>query len=328
MISVIIPVYNSEKYIEKCINSILNSSFNDFEIIVVDDGSIDETYNIISKLSKKDKRIRIIKISNGGSAHARNIGLQNVRGDYVTFVDSDDYVDKDYLKELYEAIVTYNLDMVECDYRIISNYEDYNEIIQNKKNHIYIIDNIAKLNQLCERNTYLKSVVLWNKIYKKELFDNIQFVENKGIDDEYIIHKIIYKAKKIGLIENKLYNYYVNNNSQMRGKPDLKRLDNLDAIESQLCFFDEKKLYSIKEKLLFRYYRTVIDDIYFVKKYFPNEKNIINDLKKKRKGWSRILLSGKISIKEKVYLILTRYFSSLAYYIRNRIIGNNKVISN
>ena len=126
MISIIIPVFNGEKYIDRCLQSIRNSSYQEFEIIIIDDGSSDNTLSIIKKYEAQDNRIKVISKINGGSASARNVVIQNAKGQYIAFIDADDYIHKDYLKILYNNINDDDIDIVECDFAIV--YNDFEEV--------------------------------------------------------------------------------------------------------------------------------------------------------------------------------------------------------
>ena len=326
MISVIIPVHNGLNTIKKCIESILVSTFCDFEIIAVDDGSTDGTEKVLEDIAKEDDRVKVVHKINGGSASARNMGIEKAKGEYIMFVDADDFVNKKYLEEMHLSIDEKGLDLVECGFYVVDGKSALFGSGCVNDGSINIIDGGEKLNEFCDNDTYLKSVVLWNKIYKKELFNDVKFVEGKPIDDEYVIYKIFYKAKKIGILNKCLYNYCIDNVSQMRGAPSLKKLDCIDAIEAQLKFFSGKGLKRIEEKIRFRYYRVIIDNINYVKKYFPDETQVIKDLIEKRKGWYKALSCKDKSVKEKAYMVLTRYMPNIAYYVRDRIKGKNDII--
>lgn len=330
MISIIIPVYNAEKYIEKCLDSILQSKYDNYEIIIVNDGSTDKTEEIIKNYQILYKNIKLITKNNGGSASARNVGLDNAQGEYIAFVDADDYIDMNYLNIMYEIMKKNDVDIVECDFNVVKNnniikgpsYNDLKNIDKNTK----IITNIEKLEKFCSRKDYLKTAVLWNKLYKKDLFTDIRFVENKGIDDEFIIHKIIYKAKLIATTNMKLYYYYLSDNSQMRNKSSLKKIDNIEAIEDQMKFFEENGLSNLRKQLYYRYYRSIMYGYVYVKKYFPNEKEILLKLNNKRRKMYKLILSKYLSTKEKIYLICYRISPTIFNLICKVVDRSDKII--
>ncbi len=308
MISIIIPVYNAQTYIERCLKSIQCQSFVDFEVLIIDDGSTDNTYNISFNFSVLDKRFRVFHKENGGSASARNVGLKLAKGAYVAFIDADDYVHPDYLIRLYSIAKENDVEIVQCGFIVVT---DDTEKTIFKSERISFYTNIDFLENFCRKETYLKTAVLWNKLYKKELFEGLKFPEGKGIDDEYLIYKVIYRAEKIAECDNNLYYYYMSCNSQMRSAPTLKRIDSVEAIEGQLDFFNsikQKKLYNM---LLYRYYSNVVGAYYFVKEYFPDEKETLLKLKKKKKNWKNALQVKEIPVKDKILLCFKVFFPKI-----------------
>ena len=168
-VSVIIPVYNVEKYIDKCLSSLVNQTLKDIEIIVVNDGSPDNSQKIIDKYVKKyPKKIKSFIKENGGQGSARNFGLTKANGEYIGYVDSDDYVELDMYEKLYNKAKTNNYDIVTCgNYNVSENYE-------NK-----IVDNIVTIYKSKTENIIFGKMAVWNKIYKKEILvnNNIEFKE-------------------------------------------------------------------------------------------------------------------------------------------------------
>jgi glycosyltransferase involved in cell wall biosynthesis len=312
-ISVIIPIYNAEKYLEKCINSLLNQTYSDYELILVDDGSKDNSGNICDYYANKYSNIIVVHKENGGSASARNVGICKAKGNYISFVDSDDYVKDNFLERMVELANIYNADLVECSFKIVKNYND--DLIEkdDKCKTIKKMSNNEMLEAFCSKKDYLKSAVLWNKLIKKELFSNLRFIEGKGIDDEYIIHEILYRSKISIVINDELYFYYMSEGSQMRSGYSLKALDSIEAIENQLKFFKDinnKKLYNM---LLYRYFSAICINYYLVKSLFENKTDLIIDLNQKRKNWGNALLVKEIPICDKLILILKRFFPAIIY---------------
>lgn len=316
MISIIVPVYNGEKWLRRCLDSILKMSFSDYELIIVNDGSTDDTYNILNYYKEYDQRIKVINKSNGGSGSARNVGISLAIGDYISFIDSDDMVDEDFLSILYKTMIEYDVDIVECNFESILN--DKSKIKRDEKNYkVNVISNEKKLEEFCNKNTYLKTAVLWNKLFKKKLFSNLKFVENKGIDDEFLIHLLIYRANTIAVIDKTLYFYCLTENSQMRSKRTLKQLDSIEAIENQLNFFLNIKKHHLYNMLLYRYYATIMLNYEFVKNEFPKEYQLINELKMKRKTFYKALSVKETTLFDKVCLLLNRYFPKTFYKIQD-----------
>lgn len=172
-ISIIVPVYNVEKYLERCLDSILSQSFNAFELILVNDGSTDNSYKICEKYSYNDKRIKLINKENGGLSSARNAGIEASQGEYIGFIDSDDYIDKFMYEILYNYAEKNKSDIVICKYKKVDANFGMNENLNYNVEEINY-SNFQALNQLYEENN-IEFVVMWNKLYKRSLFDNIKF---------------------------------------------------------------------------------------------------------------------------------------------------------
>ena len=197
MFSVIVPVYNVEKYLDKCLASILGQTFKDYECIIVDDGSPDNSNTIIDNYVKKDQRFKVIHQKNMGLSAARNVGLDIAKGDYITFIDSDDYIANDYLEKFASKITSTDADIVICGF--IEVYAEYIKEVSSKSENT---DEIKK-NILAD----VLHAYPWNKCYKKDLFQNIRFPVNKIFEDLLTIPEVCLNAHKIVCIPEKLYYY-------------------------------------------------------------------------------------------------------------------------
>ena len=245
LISIIVPIYNVEKYLKKCIESIINQTYKNIEIILVDDGSPDNCGIICDEYSQKDKRIIVIHKENGGLSDARNKGIDIAKGDYLTFIDSDDFVNIDYIEKLYNSIKLNNTKLAQCG---ISKVNENNEIIE-KLNYDenYIKTSHEILNELYGKHL-IENVVVWNKMYAKELFKNIRFPVGKIHEDEFTTYKLIYYSKNVAIVSDSLYNYRQNNASIMGRKFNIKRLNLLEALEQRIQFFWDKNEKDLYEK--------------------------------------------------------------------------------
>ena len=284
VISVIVPVYNVEQYLDKCINSILNQTYKNIEVILVDDGSPDNCGKVCDEYSKMDSRIKVIHKENGGLSDARNVGIDNANGKYICFVDSDDYIENRYIELLYRAIKENNVDIAQCGINKISNDEIFIENIGYKKNEVK--SSKKMLEDLYTTNW--ENIVVWNKMYLKELFDNIRFPKGKIHEDEYTTYKILYKTKEIVILNKCLYNYRQNSQSITGKQFNIKRLNCLEALNERLSFFDrnnEDKLYELTLKA----YLVMLRGCYInVKKYIKNSQDIQKKIKKEYKEKSEI----------------------------------------
>ena len=209
-ITVIVPVYNVENYLEKCLDSLINQTYKNLEIIVINDGSTDNSGEICQEYAQKDNRIVYIEKENGGLSDARNVGLDKMTGSYVTFIDSDDWVELDYVEILYKKIIEYQADIS------VGNYYSYNEDEETYYFHIYgdsyyekVYDNISIFENLYESQE-MKSFALisaWGKLYKAKLFDYLRFEKGKLGEDGYFNQKMYLSVNKVVYLNKGLYAY-------------------------------------------------------------------------------------------------------------------------
>lgn len=231
--SIIVPVYNIENYIEKCITSILNQNYNNYEIIIVNDGSTDNSVKIVDEI--KSDKIKLVNKKNGGLSSARNEGLKYAIGDYIWFIGGDDYIEKDALKILNNYLLEDNYDVISFRY-----YRVY------KENKTLQID---KMDIKDKRQYPLVNTSAWGKIYRRDFFvnNNFQFTEGKIYEDLSLIPFIMCKAEKVKFIEEPLYNYIYRTDSIMNptGKFKENRDDKFFAIDTLYQLFKNE---GIKEQ--------------------------------------------------------------------------------
>lgn len=256
-ISVIVPIYNIEQYLKNCVDSIINQSYKNLEIILVDDGSTDNSGKMCDEYKNSDARVKVIHKENGGLASARNIGLDNATGNYIGFIDGDDIIHPDFYSTLYNLLLKENVDIAECNFLRIpmENSLEVEKILseENKKQDIENIkyDNKHALNLLFGSylTPYIKKVVVWNKLYKKELWQNIRFPLGRLHEDEFTTFRILYEAKTFAETNSYLHGYMQTKNSIMRQTIKAKRVqDNLEAYVEACKFFKEKNELEIEVK--------------------------------------------------------------------------------
>lgn len=225
LISVIIPVYKVEAYLDKCISSVVEQTYQNLEIILVDDGSPDNCPTMCDAWARKDNRIRVIHQKNAGGAAARNIALDAARGDLIAFVDSDDYIAAIMFEKLFALLEATGADIAECAYKLV--YDDYEHLENEDDAKIRVFTTQEALRQ----NLYNTSCqqVIWNKIYKKNTIGTIRFVEGKTIDDEYFTYQVIGNSASIVVSTACMYFYRQQNSSVMHQTYSIKRLDTLGA---------------------------------------------------------------------------------------------------
>ena len=238
LISIIIPIYNVEKYLNRCIESIVNQTYKNLEIILVDDGSPDNCPMMCDNWAKKDTRIIVIHKINGGLSDARNYGIEKSRGKYIAFVDSDDYIELHYIEYLYELLINNNADIACCGH--VNTVDDSVLFTENRflnKTEIYTSYEICK--KLL--TTFpVNLVTAWGKLYKRELVILNPFPIGRICEDEATTYKYYYLSKKIVVGNMNLYAYFTNQNSIIHKAKNSINNDNFWAQEQRAYFFERK----------------------------------------------------------------------------------------
>lgn len=315
LISVIVPVYKVEDYLKRCVDSILNQTYENFELILVDDGSPDNCGQMCDIYAELDARIRVVHKENGGLSDARNAGLKVCTGDYIVFIDSDDWISKYYLEQLYCILKSTGSDVVECeviktDKMIMEDenlpdaqYSEYNTeealslLIQDKCFHQYV----------------------WNKIYRKSVIEDIWFEKGKTNEDEFWTYQVFGKSQKITKMNFELYYYFQRASSIMGTGFNIKRLDAIEAKAERQNYLDVNFPSLVKKGRL---------NLFFSCMYAGQMSIIYLDKNEKKKAFS--LLKNIIEkyiditfveelprIRDKIWLLLGMANFKFACMIRN-----------
>lgn len=235
LISVIVPVYNEEKHLGECLESLLNQTFRDYEVICINDGSTDKCGDILKEFAARDSRITVITQQNKGLSVARNVGVENSSSPYIAYVDSDDFVHPRFLETLYETAVENDADITGCNFGKIYDKETLPDLNGMKPKTF-----VPALNVLLSKKNFIHFNV-WNKLYKRELISDISFVEGIYFEDWVYNCCVFAKARNFVWINEKLYGYRIWNNSIMRSKFNLKKLnDYVTGVHSVRKFYKEK----------------------------------------------------------------------------------------
>lgn len=240
LVSVIVPIYGVEQYLERCIKSIQNQTYNNLEILLVDDGSPDNCGEICDKYAEKDSRIRVIHKQNGGLSDARNAGIEVASGEYYFLLDSDDWIHNQTIEIMMRMITDNNCDLAICGYQYAYEGKEYAD---KKLNLTDVLGQYKQVNSYRAQEIYftnpdkrLEYTVAWNKIYHKDLFNNIRYPKGKVHEDEFTTFKLLHEAGNIGIIKEPLYYYFVRNDSIM-GEFKASRFDAFDGYLEKMRFY-------------------------------------------------------------------------------------------
>lgn len=236
-LSIIIPVYNVRRWLEETVQSVLNQTFRDFELILVDDGASDGSAELCDAFAAGDSRVRVIHQENAGVSAARNAGLDAAQGEYIGWVDSDDIVEKDMFQRLMTLAETHNADIAQCHHDRASALNG-----SDRSDDVKFLDGAGFVRRMFTKQggDYTNQVALWSKIYRKELWQNIRFPVGQVYEDEMQTYKVCLKAEKIVETEDILYHYVKRENSIITGESYKKMLDKQKALADRLAYLPEK----------------------------------------------------------------------------------------
>lgn len=292
LISVIIPVYRVEPYLKRCVDSVLAQTYTNMEVILVDDGSPDNCPAICDAYAQQDGRVSVIHQANAGLSGARNAGIDVVKGAYLAFVDSDDYLAPDYLEKLYRACVETGSDMSVCRWEYVKG-----EAIPQKgtgETKVFT-GREMQANQYTPDGAYF--VVAWNKLYRRELFWEIRYPLGRIHEDEATTYRIYDKVKQAAYVDSSLYGYFVAPSSITRGF-NPRRLDWVKAVAERIDFYERKGYRELMVSALQAFADGSIDI------YFGLRDNLLDSKKEQKmirdyvhQGLSRVKPYGKFPIR-------------------------------
>lgn len=275
LLSIIIPVYKVEKYLDKCVSSVVEQTYSNLEIVLVDDGSPDQCGKKCDEWAQKDQRIKVIHKENGGQGDARNVALDIATGEYIGFVDSDDYIHPDMYQTLYQYIEQYHADISVCGYAKV---DEAGQMIPNTgvcpsvNGIIQVPDTLKKIGTV--------SSVIWNKLYRRALWESVRFPLRKLYEDEFVIHQLLYLSKKTVTVAKRLYYYVQRPQSTINKEMTIKNLDGIEAYYERILFYEQKGLFSFIPDLtysMFFHYLTIRDQIKIKNRL---EKRRVKEIKK------------------------------------------------
>lgn len=307
LISVLVPVYRVEKYLSCCIDSILKQTYKNLEIILIDDGSPDGCPKLCDQYAKRDSRIKVIHKKNGGSSEARNVGLDNASGDYIIFVDGDDFIYPSMISDLYHAICRDHSEMALCSFSCVGEncFDLYN---QKEGTESHLKDEVISPVDFWKQyygQPDIAYVAVWNKLVHKDLYRNVRFPKGKMIDDEFVIYPLVAGCERITCIKENLYCYRKRNDSIMSSKFSIGHLDVVEArVERALQFLAKGQQYYSEKSLTF-----ALSELMDAKRKLnlttPQNRNRFNELRASCKAAGKQIMGASSSAKFKLaYLAL------------------------
>lgn len=316
-ISIIVPVYKTEKYLDRCIESIVNQTYKNIEIILVDDGSPDNCPKMCDDWANRDDRIKVVHKENGGLSDARNKGLESATGDYIGFVDSDDVISEKMYETLLVLIEKNDCEISKCDFYRFNEGDNPKYTIKEKSN-IINSDEMLKNVLLDKMGNYV-----CNKLFKKELFDDISFENNVAYEDMFIFYKLVLKSNKIAVTNSELYGYMQRKDSITNGCSVKNVKDYMNAINTRyndLADNKELKKYLELSKIIgiYIYHIKAVstkDKEFFFSDEALNEYKVLKDLIKFK--YLKSYLEEE-NIKTKVYKIILLLNRNLFWKLMTR----------
>ena len=324
LISIIVPIYNVEKYVEKCIESIISQTYKNLEIILVDDGSPDNSGVICDEYAQKDSRIKVIHKENGGLSSARNVGLDIASGEYISFIDSDDYISPRFVEIMYEVSQKYNLEIVQCSFTR-NEAEISNDECGDGEYDIEILSGEQALERLNNIKYYETYVIACNKLYKTKIYKNLRFPFGKVNEDAFTAYLAFDRCSKIAILSDKMYYYRIYPSSIMQKPFSIKRYDALIACENEANYFKKNKRKILYESTLV-IYQHILKNLYISTFRYIKEnrkQNLQMLLKKIRENMKNYLKYNNDSFNEKIkhitFYCFPRIYSSLMIYVVDNI---------
>lgn len=314
LVSIIVPVYNVESFLNECIDSILNQTYRNIEVILVNDGSKDHSGRICDGYAKKDHRIVVIHKENGGLSDARNVGLDKATGDWILFVDSDDYIDCDMVGSMLKIAVLTDSDMIICGINIL-------DPLGTKKHQFFESEVVScdKRKLMDAKNGFWSTS--WNRLCKAKLYDGIRFPVGKIHEDEAITYRLIDRCNKINGTSNCYYYYRIRSGSIMTNPQIIYNLDLTDIFYEKYQFFIQKKEYDLAEAAFQEYMNEVLIAYGNLHKMrHPSRKIVLCKMKKAYLDIRTLDCALILKIKWLLYC-----YVPFIYLLRNTLISNKGI---
>lgn len=314
-ISVIVPVYKVEAFLNRCIDSILSQTYSAFELILVDDGSPDNCGIICDEYAEKDSRVTVIHQENGGLSAARNTGIEyalKTDSEWIAFIDSDDWIHPQYLEILLAAAVLQKAKIVQCDYESTNSDAIAYQSIEIRDENVSSVPakDFYSLN-------HFPIIQAWAKIYHKSLMKQpIRFPVGKINEDRFTTYKWFFSLPSIALVHEKMYYYYLRNNSIMHVDWSPKRMDDLEACREQIAFFDKNGFEEAKKSIAKQYLYLLFED-YYGSDFYPEEHKQLKKTYNSAFDEYKALLSLNVKDNPKLYSLRHPFRAKMYFRFSN-----------
>lgn len=318
-LTIVVPAYNAEKTIKRCLDSILNQTYSNLEVLLINDGSKDSTEDICLKIAEDDNRLKVITIPNGGVSHARNVGIEKATGELITFVDSDDYIDKEMYQTLVEIMEEYNVSIVHCSYKNVDENEHILSVVGDN-GKVIVQNHDEAMSCLIQGRLFIGG--LCNKLYEKSLFDNIRLDETIKFNEDVLANIYLFDlVDKSVYIDKPFYNYVAVESSSTHSANAVKAGEQYLYVSNLILEISknkpyEKDAYTRIANNLMNLYRAYI---------FSSDKNYKNEKKQTMKEIKEYKTRGFYNNKrDKILYLLYRYVPHLfklafSFYDKKRV---------
>ncbi len=294
LISVTVPIYNVEKYLPQCVESLFSQTYPNYELLLIDDGSPDNCPEICDEYALADDRVIVVHKNNGGLSDARNAGIELASGEYLSFVDSDDYVGEDFLESMYSALNTYDCELAICNITSVDGDEKQNERFYQPFTELTLAQEHEKYESLSRHSA-------WNKLYKRDIFDSIRYPKGKLYEDLYVYHYILDKVDRTVYTGKSSYYYRLREGSIMSSPYSIHSTDIVWGYHNRARFYDRKKEYRLADDAyLWVYSRTAVAFSHLDKSIKENAVKLKEVKKVYNSDILRMILFSSFSLKQRL----------------------------
>lgn len=311
LISVIVPIYNVEDYFDRCVNSLVKQTYKNLEIILVDDGATDSCPLLCDEWAQKDSRIKAIHKVNGGLSDARNAGLEIANGELIVLIDSDDWIDYCAIEKMYERMLADDSDVVSSGVKWVT--EDGTLLKDITVLQDAVLDTHSAMSEIIVDGQLKQHV--WNKLYKRELVEDIPFEKGKYHEDVFWSYQVFGRAKKVSLMKESFYNYVQRSSSIMGAGYSKNRLDALEAMK-QRCDYVKKHFPDLYDKALHTYIGSCMYHLQLAI-LSKQDRDVINNITDRIDYRKTGNFTSLLSAKNKVWFFLFFHFPKLTARVRN-----------